>query len=52
MNISLATIRNLAILLVIGFVCHSAIQGIGAGIDSASSNIEARHAMIENTVNY
>lgn len=47
MNISLTAIRNLAIALVIGFVGHSAVQGVGAGIDSASSSIEARSAVID-----
>lgn len=47
MNISLTAIRNLAIALVIGFVGHSAVQGVGAGIDSASSSIEARSAAID-----
>ena len=47
MNISLTAIRSLAIALVIGFVGHSAVQGVGAGIDSASSSIEARSAVID-----
>lgn len=47
MNISLDTIRNIAILLVIGFVTHSAIDGIGSGIDSATSNIDTRSAVID-----
>lgn len=51
MNISLTTIRNIAIALVIGFVGHSAVQGVGAGIDSASSSLEARSAVIDNATN-
>lgn len=47
MNISLDTIRNIAILLVIGFVTHSAIDGIGSAIDSATSNIDTRSAVID-----
>lgn len=51
MNISLSTIRNLAILLVIGFVTFSAIEGIGSGMDSATSSIEARTAVIDAAIN-
>ena len=47
MNISLTAIRNLAIALVIGFVGHSAIEGIGSGMDSVSNNIDARTAVID-----
>ena len=51
MNISLDTIRNIAILLVIGFVTFSAIDGIGSGIDSATSSIDARTAVIDSAIN-
>lgn len=51
MNISLTTVRNLAVLLVICFVTHAGIQGIGSAMDSAHSNLDANNAKIEAIIN-